>query len=147
MFLSFSPPPWGTIFVTVPQIYFCNRSPKFILKSPPPPPQEKHRSKTVRRIQNHRIQNYSTGSKTNGSARGSRVYFVGTRTARFSKNVIYGIGTKIVLLKIWVCFLTGKSRFWKRFWQPFLDLINSKDCTHEYKLLKFSDLKKVDKTF
>ena len=32
-------------------------------------------------------------------------------------------------------------------WQPFLDLINSKDCTHEYNLLNFSDLKKVDKTF
>ena len=32
-------------------------------------------------------------------------------------------------------------------WQPFLDLINSKDCTHEYQLLNFSDLKKVDKTF
>ena len=32
-------------------------------------------------------------------------------------------------------------------WQPFLDLINSKDCTHEYNLLNFSDLKKVAKTF
>ena len=32
-------------------------------------------------------------------------------------------------------------------WQPFLDLINSKDCTHEYNLLNFSDLEKVDKTF
>ena len=32
-------------------------------------------------------------------------------------------------------------------WQHFLDLINSKDCTHEYKLLNFSDLKKVAKTF
>ena len=31
--------------------------------------------------------------------------------------------------------------------QPFLDLINSKDCTHEYNILNFSDLKKVDKTF
>ena len=39
------------------------------------------------------------------------------------------------------------SCFWKGFWQPFLDLINSKDCTHEYKLLNFSDLKKVAKTF
>ena len=39
------------------------------------------------------------------------------------------------------------SCFWKGFWQPFLDLINSKDCTHEYKLLNFSDLKEVDKTF
>ena len=29
----------------------------------------------------------------------------------------------------------------------FLDLISSKDCTHEYKLLNFSDLKKVAKTF
>ena len=32
-------------------------------------------------------------------------------------------------------------------WQSFLDLINSKDCTHEYTLLKFSDLKKVANTF
>ena len=32
-------------------------------------------------------------------------------------------------------------------WQPFLDLINSKDCTHEYNLLNFSDLKKVAKAF
>ena len=32
-------------------------------------------------------------------------------------------------------------------WQPFLDLINSKDCTHEYKLLNFSNLNKVDNTF
>ena len=39
------------------------------------------------------------------------------------------------------------SCFWKGFWHPFLDLINSKDCTHEYKLLNFSDLKKVAKTF
>ena len=31
--------------------------------------------------------------------------------------------------------------------QPFLDLINSKDCTHEYNLLNCSDLKRVDKTF
>ena len=76
-----------------------------------------------------------------------QVYFVGTRPARFSKNVIYDIGTKIILLKKCVFFLTGKSRFWKRFWQPFLDLINSKDCTHEYKLFNFSDLKKVAKTF
>ena len=32
-------------------------------------------------------------------------------------------------------------------WQPFLDLINSKDCTHEYNLLNFSDLEKVTNTF
>ena len=32
-------------------------------------------------------------------------------------------------------------------WWPFADLINSKACTHEYQLLNFSDLKKVDKTF
>ena len=76
-----------------------------------------------------------------------QVYFVGTRPARFSKNVIYDIGTKILLLKKCVFFLTDKSRFWKMFLQPFLDLINSKCCTHEYKLLNFSDLKKVDKTF
>ena len=31
--------------------------------------------------------------------------------------------------------------------QPFLDLINSKYCTHEYNILNFSDLEKVDKTF
>ena len=31
--------------------------------------------------------------------------------------------------------------------QAFLDLINSKYCTHEYNILNFSDLKKVDKTF
>ena len=31
--------------------------------------------------------------------------------------------------------------------QPFLDLINSKCCTHEYYILNFSDLEKVDKTF
>ena len=31
--------------------------------------------------------------------------------------------------------------------QPFLDLINSKCCTHEYNILNFSDLEKVDKTF
>ena len=31
--------------------------------------------------------------------------------------------------------------------QSFLDLINSKDCTHEYNILNCSDLKKVDKTF
>ena len=37
--------------------------------------------------------------------------------------------------------------FEKRFWQPFADLINSKACIHEYQLLNFSDLKKVDKTF
>ena len=35
----------------------------------------------------------------------------------------------------------------KRILATFLDLINSKDCTHEYKLLNFSDLKKVAKTF
>merc|ERR1712110_1223611 len=29
----------------------------------------------------------------------------------------------------------------------FLDLINSKYCTHEYNILNFSDLEKVDKTF
>ena len=39
------------------------------------------------------------------------------------------------------------SCFWMFNWQPFLDLINSKDCTHDYQLLNFSDLKKVDKTF
>ena len=44
-------------------------------------------------------------------------------------------------------FLTGKSRFWKRFWQPFLDLINSKAGTHVYKLLNWSDRQKVAKTF
>ena len=32
-------------------------------------------------------------------------------------------------------------------WWPFADLINSKDCTHEYNILNFSDLEKVDKTF
>ena len=31
--------------------------------------------------------------------------------------------------------------------QAFLDLINSKCCTHEYYILNFSDLEKVDKTF
>ena len=31
--------------------------------------------------------------------------------------------------------------------QPFLDLINSKCYTHEYNILNFSDLEKVDKTF
>ena len=31
--------------------------------------------------------------------------------------------------------------------QAFLDLINSKYCTHEYNILNFSDLEKVDKTF
>ena len=31
--------------------------------------------------------------------------------------------------------------------QPFLDLINSKYCTHEYNILNFTDLEKVDKTF
>ena len=39
------------------------------------------------------------------------------------------------------------SCFWMFNWQPFLDLINSKDCTHEYNILNFSDLEKVDKTF
>ena len=39
------------------------------------------------------------------------------------------------------------SCFWMFNWQPFLDLINSKDCTHEYNLLNCSDLKKVAKTF
>ena len=33
-----------------------------------------------------------------------QVYFVGTRPARFSKNVIYDIGTKIILLKTCVFF-------------------------------------------
>ena len=41
----------------------------------------------------------------------------------------------------------GISCFWMFNWWPFADLINSKDCTHEYKLLNFSDLKKVAKTF
>ena len=70
-----------------------------------------------------------------------QVYFVGTRTARFSKNVIYDIGTKIILLNkcVFLFFLTGTSRFWKRFWQLFLDLIISKACTHLYKLLNLSD--------
>ena len=31
--------------------------------------------------------------------------------------------------------------------QAFLDLISSKRCTHEYYILNFSDLEKVDKTF
>ena len=44
-----------------------------------------------------------------------QVYFVGTRPARFSKNVIYDIGAKIILLKKCVFVLTGISRFWKRF--------------------------------
>ena len=39
------------------------------------------------------------------------------------------------------------SCFWMFNWWPFADLINSKDCTHEYNILNFSDLKKVDKTF
>ena len=39
------------------------------------------------------------------------------------------------------------SCFWMFDWWPFADLINSKDCTHEYNILNFSDLKKVDKTF
>ena len=72
-----------------------------------------------------------------------QVYFVGTRPARFSKNVIYDIGTKILLLKKCVFFLTGKSRFWKRFCQPFLDLKNSKYCTHVCNLLNLSDRQKV----
>ena len=76
-----------------------------------------------------------------------QVYFVGTRPARFSKNVIYDIGTKNNLLKKCVFFLTGISCFWKMFLQPFLDLINSKCCTHEYYILNFSDLEKVNKTF
>ena len=38
------------------------------------------------------------------------------------------------------------SCFWMFNWQPFSDLINSKDCTHEFQFLNFSDLKKVDKT-
>ena len=39
------------------------------------------------------------------------------------------------------------SCFWMFNLQPFLDLINSKCCTHEYYILNFSDLEKVDKTF
>ena len=39
-------------------------------------------------------------------------------------------------------FLTGISCFWKRFCQPFLDLKNSKCCTHVCNLLNLSDLKK-----
>ena len=39
------------------------------------------------------------------------------------------------------------SCFWMFNLQPFLDLINSKYCTHEYNILNFSDLEKVDKTF
>ena len=42
-------------------------------------------------------------------------------------------------------FLTGKSRFWKRYLQPFLDLKNSKACTHVCNLLNLSDLKNVAK--
>ena len=42
-------------------------------------------------------------------------------------------------------FLTGKSRFWKRFCQPSLDLKNSKAGTHVCNLLNLSDLKKVAK--
>ena len=76
-----------------------------------------------------------------------QVYFVGTRPARFSKNVIYDIGTKVMLVKTCVFFLHGKSCFWKMFWQSVLDLINSKTCTHVCKLLNLSDLKKVAKTF
>ena len=74
-----------------------------------------------------------------------QVYFVGTRTARLSKSVIYDIGTKIILLKKCVFFLTGKSRFWKRCLQHFLDLKNSKACTHVCNLLNLSDLKRVAK--
>ena len=44
-------------------------------------------------------------------------------------------------------FLTGKSRFGKMFLQPFLDLKNSKACTHVYKLFNLSDRQKVAKTF
>ena len=72
-----------------------------------------------------------------------QVYFVGTRPARFSKNVIYDIGTKIIFLKNVFFFLTGISCFWKRFLQPFLDLKNSKDCTHVCNLLNLSDRQKV----
>ena len=72
-----------------------------------------------------------------------QVYFVGTRPARFSKNVIYDIGAKIILLKKSVSFLTGISCFWKRFLQPFLDLNNSKGCTHVCNLLNLSDLKRL----
>ena len=39
------------------------------------------------------------------------------------------------------------SCFWMFNLQPFLDLINSKCCTHEYYILNFSDLEKVEKTF
>ena len=43
--------------------------------------------------------------------------------------------------------LCSISCFWMFNWWPFADLINSKDCTHEYNILIFSDLKKVYKTF
>ena len=45
--------------------------------------------------------------------------------------------------KIWKC----KSRFWKRFRQPFVDLINSKDCINLCDLLNLTDRQKVAKTF
>ena len=61
------------------------------------------------------------------------------------EHEIYDIGTESLLLQS--LFLTGKSRFWKRFCQPFLDLKNSKAGTHVYKLLNLSDVKTVAKTF
>ena len=61
------------------------------------------------------------------------------------EHEIYDIGTKIILLKKCVFFLTGKSRLWEMFVQPFLDLKNSKACTHVCNLLNLSDLKKVAK--
>ena len=45
--------------------------------------------------------------------------------------------------KIFKC----KSRFWKRFRQPFVDLINSKDCINLCDLLNLTDRQKVAKTF
>ena len=63
------------------------------------------------------------------------------------EHEIYDIGTEIILLNECFFFLTGKSRFWKRFCQPFLDLKNSKAGTHVCNLLNLSDLKKVAKTF
>ncbi len=40
-----------------------------------------------------------------------------------------------------------QSRFWKRFRQPFVDLINSKDCINVCDLLYLTDRQKVAKTF
>ena len=45
--------------------------------------------------------------------------------------------------KIFKC----KSRFWKRFRQPFVDLINSKDCINLCDLLNLTDRQKVANTF